>query len=154
MLFGIARRLLHCLEMVQRSAARVVMQLRRGDRQSMTSLLQRLHWLPVKKRIEFKILVLVLKALYEGQPVYLASLLRGFAKLKINPKSKKKIGSGWVGPGLIWIEKIIGKSSKNKDLRLYYTIPPAWRCTWRHVMCMLAAFYPVFRDFVIVLRFG
>ena len=75
MLFGIADRLLHRLEMVQRSAARVVMQIRRGDRQSMTTILQRLHWLPVKKRIEFKILVLVHKAIYEGQPVYLASLL-------------------------------------------------------------------------------
>ena len=75
MLFGIADRLLHRLEMVQRSAACVVMQIRRGDRQSMTTILQRLHWLPAKKRIEFKILVLVHKAIYEGQPVYLASLL-------------------------------------------------------------------------------
>ena len=75
MLFGIADRLLHRLEMVQRSAARIVMQIRRGDRQSMTTILQRLHWLPVKKRIEFKILVHVHKAIYEGQPVYLASLL-------------------------------------------------------------------------------
>ena len=75
MLSGIADRLLHRLEMVQRSAARVVMQIRRGDRQSMTTILQRLHWLPVKKRIEFKILVFVHKAIYEGQPVYLASLL-------------------------------------------------------------------------------
>ena len=65
----------HCLEMVQRSATRVVMQIRRGDRQSMTTILQRLHWLPVKKRIEFKILVFVHKAIYEGQPVYIASLV-------------------------------------------------------------------------------
>ena len=75
MLFGIADRLLHRLEMVQRSAARIVMQIRRGDRQSMTTILQRLHWLPVKKRIEYKILILVHKAIYEGQPVYLGSLL-------------------------------------------------------------------------------
>ena len=38
MLFGIADRLLHRLQMVQRSAARVVMQIRRGDRQSMTTI--------------------------------------------------------------------------------------------------------------------
>ena len=75
MLYGITDRLLHRLEMVQRSAARVVMQLRRGDRQSMTTILQRLHWLPVKRRIDFKILVFVHKAIYEGQPVYIASLL-------------------------------------------------------------------------------
>ena len=43
--------------------------------------------------------------------------LRGFAKLK-NSKIPKTTGSGWVCPGLIRIKKI-GKSSKNKVLRLY-----------------------------------
>ena len=42
-LYGISDRLLHRLEMVQRSAARVVMRLRRGDRRSMTAALQQLH---------------------------------------------------------------------------------------------------------------
>ena len=42
MLFGIADRLIHRLEIVKRSAARVVMQIRRGDRQSLTTILQRL----------------------------------------------------------------------------------------------------------------
>ena len=36
MLFGLPNRLLHRLEMVQRSAARIVLQIRRGDRQSMS----------------------------------------------------------------------------------------------------------------------
>ena len=49
----------------------VTSQIRRGDRQSMTTILQR----SVKKCIEFKILVLVHKAIYEGQPVNLVSLL-------------------------------------------------------------------------------
>ena len=69
MLYGIADRLLHRLEMVQRSAARVVMQIRLGDRQPMSSILQRLHWLPLKERIEFNILVFLYKAIYDGQPV-------------------------------------------------------------------------------------
>ena len=75
MLFGITDLLLHHLEMVQRSAARIVMQIRQGDRQSMTTILRQLHWLPIKRRIEYKILVLVDKALYEGTPEYLAALL-------------------------------------------------------------------------------
>ena len=54
-LFGISDRHLHRLEMVQRSAARIVMQIRRGDRQSMTTILRQLHWLPVRKRIEYKL---------------------------------------------------------------------------------------------------
>ena len=60
-LFGISDRHLHPLEMVQRSAARIVMQIQRGDRQSMTTILRQLHWLPVRNRIEYKLLVLVHK---------------------------------------------------------------------------------------------
>ena len=45
-LFGISDRHLHRLEMVQLSAARIVMQIRRGDRQSMTTIVRQLHWLP------------------------------------------------------------------------------------------------------------
>ena len=53
----------------------IVMQIRRGDRQSMTTILRQLHWLPVRKRIEYKLLVLVHMALYDGTPEYLAALL-------------------------------------------------------------------------------
>ena len=79
MLFGITDRLLHRLEMVQLSAARIVMQIQRGDRQSMTTILRQLHWLPIKRRIEYKILVLVHKAFYEGTPKYLAALRHQYA---------------------------------------------------------------------------
>ena len=69
-LFGISDRHLHRLEMVQRSAARIVMQIRRSDWQSMMTILRQLHWLPVRKRIEYKLLVLVHRALYDGTPEY------------------------------------------------------------------------------------
>ena len=49
MLFGITDRLLRRLEMVQRSAVRIVMHIRRGDRQSTTTILRQLHWLPIKR---------------------------------------------------------------------------------------------------------
>ena len=39
---------MHRLEMVWRSTVRIVMQTRRSDRQSMTTILQRLYWLPMK----------------------------------------------------------------------------------------------------------
>ena len=79
MLFGITDRLLHRLEMVQRSAARFVMQIRRGDLQSMPIILRQLHWLPIKRRTEYKILVLVHNTLYDGTPEYLAALLHQYA---------------------------------------------------------------------------
>ena len=73
-LYGISDRHMHRLEMVQRSAARIVRQIRRGDRQSMITILRQLHWLPVRKRIDFKLLVH--RAIYNGTPEYLAALLR------------------------------------------------------------------------------
>ena len=39
---------MHRLEMVLRSTVRIVMQTGRSDRQSMTTILQRLYWLPMK----------------------------------------------------------------------------------------------------------
>ena len=71
-LYGISDRLLHRLEMVQRSSARVVLRIRRGDWQSMTAALKHLHWLSVKWRVEYKLLVLVFRALHDRTPAYLA----------------------------------------------------------------------------------
>ena len=41
----------------------------------MTAVLQQLHWLPVKYRIEYKLLVIVFCALHDRTPAYLASLI-------------------------------------------------------------------------------
>ena len=75
-LYGISDCHMHRLEMVQRSAARIDRQIRRGDRQSMTTILRQLLWLPVRERIDFKLLVLVHRAIYNGRPEYLVALLR------------------------------------------------------------------------------
>ena len=64
--------------MVQRSAARVVLRIRRGDRRSMTAALKQLHWLPVRYRIEYKILVIAFRALRDRTPTYIASLIRPY----------------------------------------------------------------------------
>ncbi len=45
------------------------------DRISMTNVRKNLHWLPIKARIDFKILVLVWKACNEIGPKYLSDLL-------------------------------------------------------------------------------
>ena len=46
----------------------------RGDRRSMTAVLKQLHWLPVKYRIEYKLLI-VFRSLHELTPAYLTSLI-------------------------------------------------------------------------------
>ncbi|KAI0216073.1 hypothetical protein LSAT2_031873 [Lamellibrachia satsuma] len=59
----------------------------------MTTILRQLHWLSIKRRIGYKILVLVHKALYEGTPEYLAALLhqnagRRIAKVKVQSMTR------------------------------------------------------------------
>ena len=71
-MYGITGTLLHRLEMVQRSAARVVLCLRRRDQHSLTAALRELHWLPVAHRIQFKLLTLMHGAVHANTPRYLA----------------------------------------------------------------------------------
>ena len=70
LLCGIADNLLQKLQSVQNAAARLIM--RTGRRQHITPVLQELHWLPVRHRIDFKMAVLVYKALHGKLPQYLA----------------------------------------------------------------------------------
>ena len=77
LLRGITDRLLHRLEMIQHSAARIIMCIKRHDRQSITAVLRQLHWLPVKWRINYKIVtvVLVFRALHGMAPAYVSPLI-------------------------------------------------------------------------------
>ncbi len=62
------------LQMVQNAAARLLTGSCKFDR--ISPILTSLHWLPVKQRIEFKIVVFVFKALRGLAPTYLSDLLR------------------------------------------------------------------------------
>src|SRR5579872_277032 len=65
---------IHRLQLVQNSlACAVVPTVKRSDH--ITSTLNTLHWLPVEKRIKFKIATLTFKTLHYKQPTYLADLL-------------------------------------------------------------------------------
>ena len=61
------------LQMVQNNAARLIVKQSRMDH--ITPTLTKLHWLPVKYRIEYKILLLVYKCVTGVAPSYLASLI-------------------------------------------------------------------------------
>ena len=60
------------LQSVQNTAARLVNRSKKCEH--ITPVLQRLHWLPVKARIDFKILVLTYKALNNLAPDYISEL--------------------------------------------------------------------------------
>ena len=73
LLCGLPGVLLNKLQSVQNSAARLIACVRKFHH--ITPILIQLHWLPVKQRIEYKILLLTYCALNNLAPVYLRDLL-------------------------------------------------------------------------------
>ena len=70
---GLPMNRLQRLQLVQNSAARVISQTKRYT--SMTPVLNELHWLPINKRCQFKILLLTFKSLNGCAPEYLCDML-------------------------------------------------------------------------------
>ena len=61
------------LQLVQNAAAKIITKSKKFDH--VTPLLRQLHWLPISKRITFKVLLLVYKSFNDMGPVYLRDLL-------------------------------------------------------------------------------
>ena len=66
---------LKMLQSVQNTAARIVAKVNRFDHVSVTSILQNLHWLKVKERIDYKIICIVHKCINGNAPQDLSSTL-------------------------------------------------------------------------------
>ena len=73
--YGLPKCTVSGLQGVQNSAARIVTQERLRDHDSMSRALIGLHWLPVDKRIEYKLLLYTYKALHDLAPGYLCELV-------------------------------------------------------------------------------
>ena len=74
LLIGLPRDQINKLQRIQNMAARVITFTPRRDH--ITPVLKDLHWLPVKCRIEYKILLHVYRCLNGMAPLYLANLLK------------------------------------------------------------------------------
>ena len=72
------------MQSIQNQAAKVVLQKRKFD--SASSCLKELHWLPIVKRIQFKVLCLVYKCIHNHAPAYLKQLIQ-FRKSTYNTRS-------------------------------------------------------------------
>ena len=73
LLYGLPNYQVKKLQLIQNSAARLVSKTKKSDH--IQPVLCSLHWLPVHKRTEFKILCLAYKVLNDMAPVYLNELL-------------------------------------------------------------------------------
>ena len=73
LLSGCSNKSIKTLQLIQNAAARVLTGTRKRDH--ISPILASLHWLPVKYRIEFKILLLTYKALNGQAPSYLKELI-------------------------------------------------------------------------------
>ena len=72
LLAGIPSVLISQIQRVQNAVVKVVTKTRKHDH--VTPLLAKLHWLPIKDRILFKVLLLTCKALQNKGPIYLKEL--------------------------------------------------------------------------------
>ena len=63
----------HKLQLSHNAAARIINKTRRHDH--ITPILQELHWLPITKRVQFKVLVHTFKAFHNEAQIYLCDLL-------------------------------------------------------------------------------
>ena len=95
-LAGLPKHLIAKLQVVQNSAARVVLKIKKSDH--ITPALHHLHWLPIEQRIDYKILLLTWKALHGQAPGYMCDLVVPYnptrslrsqhAKLLVEPRFK------------------------------------------------------------------
>jgi hypothetical protein len=76
LLYGLPSVLTDRLQRVQNKAARIVCRVPRQEH--ITPILRELHWLPVCRRIDYKILLYTYKSLHDHAPVYLQDLVQQY----------------------------------------------------------------------------
>ena len=87
-LYGLPDKALNSLQYVHNSAARVLTRTKPWEH--ITPILARLHWLPVKSRITYKVLLLTYKSHHGLAPQYLSDLLH-------QPATRRRLRSTGTG---------------------------------------------------------
>ncbi|KAI5085332.1 hypothetical protein C0J45_23157, partial [Silurus meridionalis] len=121
LLSGCASKCINKLQLVQNAAARVLTRSRKYDH--ITPVLISLHWLPIKSRIDYKILLLTYKALNALTPQYLSELLYQYDP----PRLLRSKGAGYLLVPQIMKTTAGGRSFSYKDPQLWNSLPTSVR---------------------------
>ena len=78
---GLSKDLLHRLQLVQNTAARIIT--RTSRKQHITPILYDLHWLPVEQRIKYKLMLHTFKALHGQAPRYIQDMLEFYTPSRV-----------------------------------------------------------------------
>jgi hypothetical protein len=88
-LYGLPKTDIEKLQRIQNSAARLVTKTRKWEH--IRPILKSLHWLPISERIEYKLCLLVYKALNGKAPSYIADLLVPHKSSRLLRSTSKKL---------------------------------------------------------------
>ena len=106
-LYGSNQSLIHRLQLVQNSSARVIAGILNTQPHHPGAKAKDLHWFPVKARIKFKILLMVFQCVYGHGPRYLEDLFdrRGPLHYALDSDLNKGYIAGGTTHGLPFREK-------------------------------------------------
>ncbi|XP_068571421.1 uncharacterized protein [Cebidichthys violaceus] len=109
---GLCKKSTRKLQLIQNAAARVLTKTKKVDH--ITPVLRSLHWLPVQQRIDFKILLLVYKALNGLGPKYISDLLLPYVPSRPLRSS---------GTGLLSVPRV---RTKHGEAAFSFSAPHIW----------------------------
>ena len=89
LVYSLPQSLIVRLQAVQNRAARLVTRSRKHDH--ITPILKQLHWLPICRRIKYKILLLTFKALHWLAPSYITEILQPYRPSRSLRSASKRL---------------------------------------------------------------
>ena len=89
LLYGLPKKDLNRIQRIQNTAARLVVGA--PSRDSITPILKELHWLPVDKRVLFKILIMCFKAQNNLSPSYISELINQYTPVRTLRSSSQNL---------------------------------------------------------------